>query len=106
MKNLLIIIFSIFAFGCSNDDAPAPVPVEYFYSVTIKNSCPDSNAELSRYCVTEEVYEAVKEYVRNYRETFPNQECVPAHFIDIDGIERQDFYDQSNRHNTNPCAED
>ena len=106
MKKLLIIIAAIFAFGCSNDDAPvAAEPVEYFYSVTIKDFCTLSTAQTMRFCVTEEMYNIVKADVKEFREDYPDEPCINVGFIDINGNDRDGFYIKSERHTSDPCAD-
>lgn len=105
MKKITFLIIAAFAIGCSSDDAPATVaPVEYFYSISITEVCPSE--ERIRYCVIKEVHDNEKAEAADFRQSFPNEQCVPAQFIDIDGIQRLGHYITTDRWTTNPCAED
>lgn len=86
MKKLLLLLITVIAIGCSNDDAPAatnnPIAVTK-YVVKVAIICPQGTS--NQYYVTEQTYNTAKEMFEN------NGPCTQFIFADVDGMNHSGY---------------
>lgn len=97
MKKILLILLTITAFGCSEDDSVS-VEQEKFYTAEIRNEC-DTMSPSTSYCISLETYLDLKQQ----RQDAEPGECLVVTFTDLENITRQAYFSSVTQYGFNPC---